>query len=175
MQLFPEIKETWTRKGITQKQHYSEPCPGTVTARDMRKHSPRVKKLPPCADDMDLMIEAKDKEQAVFELLKIYNIGVPIGEVIPHTRTDENAPEKTRKKKEEVEEEKLPIVVLDDDVGMGGPENRVYYPEGQYQWLSPAKVVRKKKEEDGEQPKEGEEQPKKKPRKARAKAEVKEG
>jgi hypothetical protein len=38
-----------------------------------------VHSLPPCADDMDLMIEAKDKEQAVFELRRKWNVegGVP--------------------------------------------------------------------------------------------------
>ena len=61
--LLPAIAETWTRKGITQKMHYSEPCAGTVTAREMRKHSPRVRTLPDCGGKMDLMIEAKDKEQ----------------------------------------------------------------------------------------------------------------
>src|SRR3569833_2551630 len=61
------IRATWTRKGITQKMHYSEPCSGAITPRDRRKHSQRVATLPPCPPDMDLMIEAKDKEQAVFE------------------------------------------------------------------------------------------------------------
>ncbi|KAM7188009.1 UV-endonuclease UvdE domain containing protein [Naviculisporaceae sp. PSN 640] len=91
-EIMARIAATWTRKGIKQKMHYSEPCPGAVTARDRRKHSPRVATLPPCPNDIDLMIEAKDKEQAVFELMR--NFKLPgfekIGDMIPHERTDEN-------------------------------------------------------------------------------------
>ena len=36
------------------------------------KARPRVATLPPCPNDMDLMIEAKDKEQAVFELMRTF-------------------------------------------------------------------------------------------------------
>ena len=90
--LLPAIRETWTRRGITQKMHYSEPCDGANTVRDLRKHSPRVRTLPPCADDMDLMIEAKDKEQAVLELYRKYNIeGGKAGfkQVVQHVRDDD--------------------------------------------------------------------------------------
>jgi UV DNA damage endonuclease len=66
--LYDRIKATWTRKGITQKMHYSEPTPPAV-ASQRPKHNPRVVTLPPCPPDMDLMIEAKDKEQAVFEFM----------------------------------------------------------------------------------------------------------
>jgi UV DNA damage endonuclease len=59
MSYFPEIRKTWTRKGITQKMHYSESVPGAVSQMQRRKHSLRVATLPPCAPDMDLMIEAK--------------------------------------------------------------------------------------------------------------------
>lgn len=59
MRYFPEIRETWTRKGITQKMHLSESVPGAITPMQRRKHSNRVANLPPCAPDMDLMIEAK--------------------------------------------------------------------------------------------------------------------
>jgi UV DNA damage endonuclease len=31
--LFPRIKATWDRKHITQKMHYSEPCPEAITGR----------------------------------------------------------------------------------------------------------------------------------------------
>jgi UV DNA damage endonuclease len=65
--LFPRIKATWDCKGITQKMHYSEPTPSAITGRQQRKHNPRPATLPPCPNDMDLMIEAKDKEQAIFE------------------------------------------------------------------------------------------------------------
>ncbi|KAI5858047.1 UV-endonuclease UvdE-domain-containing protein [Tricharina praecox] len=146
-QFFPRIKATWTRKGITQKQHYSEPCEGSVTGREMRKHSPRVLNLPPCDDTMDLMIEAKDKEQAVFELYRRYGIedGGGAKEVAPHERSDDNRPPK----KGEAEREEVP----EEELGMGGPEGRVYWPLGKEEWLTPRKRVLKKKEvedlEDG--------------------------
>ncbi|KAK7741944.1 hypothetical protein SLS62_010879 [Diatrype stigma] len=92
--LYPRIRATWERKGITQKMHYSEPCPEAVTPRQRRKHSPRVMTLPPCAPDMDLMIEAKDKEQAVLNLMR--NFRLPgwdrFNDVIPYEREDENRP-----------------------------------------------------------------------------------
>jgi UV DNA damage endonuclease len=149
MQLFPEIKATWTRKGITQKQHYSEPCPGAFTGREMRKHSPRVAVLPPCDDTMDLMIEAKDKEQAVFELYKTYSIGGGelFREVIPHQRRDDNRPPPkiTKAQLKKMEEEGIEVEPLaevpDNEVGMGGSERRVYWPPGKEKWLSPMKRV----------------------------------
>ena len=146
--LFPVIKETWTRKRITQKQHYSEPLEGAITDRDRRKHAPRVSALPPCDDTMDLMIEAKDKEQAVFELYRKYNIGPKdlFNEVIPHQRSDECKPKIVRRKKgiEEVLSEE--VIVPEEEVGMGGPERRVYWPQGKEEWLGPQKRVRPKKE-----------------------------
>lgn len=147
--LAPRIKETWSRKGITQKQHYSEPRDEALTDRDRRKHSARVRNLPPCDDTMDLMIEAKDKEQAVFELYKKYKIGGEglFNEIIPHERTDENKKSKKTKKKKEEEEEAPTIgVVPNDEIGMGGSERRVYWPEGKEDWLSPPKRIRKKQE-----------------------------
>ncbi|PUU78608.1 UV-endonuclease UvdE-domain-containing protein, partial [Tuber borchii] len=146
--LFPVIKETWTRKRITQKQHYSEPLEGAITDRDRRKHAPRVSALPPCDDTMDLMIEAKDKEQAVFELYRKYNIGPKdlFNEVIPHQRSDECKPKIVKRKKgiEEVLSEE--VIVPEEEVGMGGPERRVYWPQGKEEWLGPQKRIRPKKE-----------------------------
>ncbi|KAI9355173.1 hypothetical protein BD770DRAFT_324075 [Pilaira anomala] len=72
--LLPEINKTWTDKGIKPKQHYSESRRGAVTIMENRAHSDRVQFLPPTTDDVDLMIEAKDKEQAVFQLYKKYNL-----------------------------------------------------------------------------------------------------
>lgn len=88
------ITRTWTRKNIKQKMHYSEPCPGAVTGRDRRKHSPRVATLPPCPPDADLMIEAKDKEQAVFELMRTFKLPghEKIADVVTHEREDQNRP-----------------------------------------------------------------------------------
>jgi UV DNA damage endonuclease len=172
VELYPRILETWRKKSITPKMHYSEPCPEAVTARTRRKHSPRVMTLPPCPDTMDLMIEAKDKEQAVFELMRTFKLpGFDLfNDIVPHVRQDENRPwkpkpkkvaKKSKKKKtdeleeldvkmEEEEEEKPPPVVPEEEVGMGGPERRVYWPPGMEDWLRPAKrIVKKKEDADG--------------------------
>lgn len=148
MDLFPRIKATWDRKNITQKMHYSEPTPQAITGRQRRKHNPRPFTFPPCPPDMDLMIEAKDKEQAVFEMMR--NFRTPgwdtFNNLIPYERGDDNKPEpkKAKKKKtkkqlkaeeedpslKEEEEEVTKALVPEDEVGMGGPENRVYWPPG---------------------------------------------
>jgi UV DNA damage endonuclease len=179
--LFPRLRATWDRKRIRQKMHYSEPCPGAITGRQRRKHSPRVAVLPPCDDDMDLMIEAKDKEQAVFQLMRSYRLPGwdSFNNVVPYERDDENRPppkvtkksnntkrkngaKKTKKAGEgetqaveEVEEEpEVPKVevIPDDEVGMGGPLNRVFWPVGMEEWLRPKKrEVNKKKKKPGEE------------------------
>ncbi|KAI0396775.1 UV-endonuclease UvdE [Xylariaceae sp. FL0594] len=166
MELYPRIKATWDRKRIRQKMHYSEPCPDAVTPRQRRKHRPRVMTLPPCPSDMDLMIEAKDKEQAVFDLMR--NFKLPgwdsFNDVIPYEREDENRPiaktpkKKQRKRKakdgEEADGEEPaaapPPEVSPDDFGMGGPNHRVYWPIGMEEWLRPKKrEVKKKQKQDG--------------------------
>ncbi|KAF3355643.1 hypothetical protein VdG1_03935 [Verticillium dahliae VDG1] len=173
IELFPRIRATWTRKQITQKMHYSEQCPSAVTPRDRRKHSPRVRTLPPCADDMDLMIEAKDKEQAVFELMRAFRLPGydTFNDLIPHMRDDDHrpVPKPVSKGKKKTPTKKRKIKGEDDDVdmdkeedletdmpetvrapvsaedfGMGGPQNRVYWPEGMEAWLKPKKREVKK-------------------------------
>lgn len=167
--LFPRIVATWRRKNITPKMHYSEPTPSAITGRQRRKHNPRVATLPPCPPDMDLMIEAKDKEQAVFELMRTFKLPGydTFNDIIPHVRKDDNKPIKTPKKKtpkkkkavkeefeeldaaeeaNEAEEDPVQQTILDDDVGMGGPEGRVYWPPGMEHWLRPVKKVVKPKE-----------------------------
>ena len=155
MELFPRILATWKRKNITPKMHYSEPTVGAITPRQRRKHSPRVENMPPCPPDMDLMIEAKDKEQAVFELMRKYKLPGydSFQEIIPHVRRDENKPLKHLKKKvkskdgiKAEDEEPKVDVVADKDVGMGGPEGRVYWLLGMEAWLTPVKRVIKRKE-----------------------------
>ncbi|EPS39300.1 hypothetical protein H072_6890 [Dactylellina haptotyla CBS 200.50] len=145
------IKKTWTDKGITQKQHYSEPRAGSITNKDRRRHSPRVVDLPPCEDTMDLMIEAKDKEQAVFELMRKFKLDgwEKLADVVPYERDDEN---KVETKKKKGEEEVVAHLIPSEDIGMGGKNNRVYWPEGMEEYLKPKKKVRAKKEdatEDG--------------------------
>lgn len=177
MELYPAIRETWTKKGITQKMHYSEQTPPAITRTQRRKHSPRVATLPPCADDMDLMIEAKDKEQAVFELMRTFKLpGFDrINDMVPHVRKDDNKPvvrakpktpkkRKTKVKEEEEEDEamqdvsqavveKEQKVIPDDEVGMGGPEGRVYWPPGMEEWLRPKKREMKPKDDTKKTPK----------------------
>jgi UV DNA damage endonuclease len=170
MELFPQIKATWDRKGITQKMHYSEQCSEAITPRQRRKHSPRVMVLPPCANDMDLMIEAKDKEQAVFNLMRNYRLPGwdSFNDVTPYERDDENKPppkptplKKKRKSKKADEDDnedadtteveaKPPPVIPFEEVGMGGPNRRVYWPLGMEEWLRPKKRETKRKSQDGE-------------------------
>lgn len=155
MDLYPRIRATWDRKGITPKMHYSEPTPPAITGRQRRKHNPRPATLPPCDPDMDLMIEAKDKEQAVFELMKTFKLPGydTFNDIVPYTRNDDNKVavmainKKARSKKKAAEEEEPePVLIPDDDVGMGGPEGRVYWPPGMEEWLRPKKREVKKKE-----------------------------
>ena len=168
MDLYPRILATWKRKNITPKMHYSEPTPSAITGRQRRKHNPRVATLPPCPPDMDLMIEAKDKEQAVFELMRTFKLPGfdTFNDILPHVRKDDNKPIKTPKKKtpknkkaaktededleaadEAIEAEEDPVQqnIPDDEVGMGGPEGRVYWPPGMEHWLRPMKKIIKPK------------------------------
>lgn len=168
--LSERIRATWTRKGIRQKMHYSEPCAGAVTPRDRRKHSPRVWSLPPCPPDTDLMIEAKDKEQAVFELMRRFRLPghEKIADVVAHEREDQDRPAPREKKpkqprkrkakakdgdcdpvKLETEEAPTPggLTVSPENFGMGGSLGRVYWPEGFEEWLAPKKKERKIKTE----------------------------
>lgn len=158
MQLFDRIKATWTRKGITQKMHYSEPTPSAITKRQRRKHNSRVSTLPPCDPTMDLMIEAKDKEQAVFELMRKFKLPGHelINDMIPHVRTDENAPPKPYRRYPKrnggfIDLERLapPPTIPEEEVGMGGPEGRVYWPPGKEDWLRPAKKPTRAKPDEG--------------------------
>ena len=154
MNLFDRIKATWARKGITQKMHYSEPVASAITNRQRRKHSDRVGTLPPCDPTMDLMIEAKDKEQAVFELMRAFKLpGFElVNDITPHIRHDENKPAKPPKKASKKNggfvdlQSQLPPPdpVPDEEVGMGGFEGRVYWPPGMETWLRPVKMVVRK-------------------------------
>lgn len=169
MDLYPRIKAGWTKKGITQKMHYSEQTPQAITGRQRRKHSARPATLPPCANDMDLMIEAKDKEQAVFELMRTFKLPgyETFNDIVPYERDDDNRvlPKKPKKKKtkkqiaeeieeygheiEEEEDEPAKEDVPEEEVGMGGKDNRVYWPVGMEEWLRPKKREIKKKVSEG--------------------------
>ncbi|KAF8914616.1 UV-endonuclease UvdE-domain-containing protein [Mucidula mucida] len=57
------------------KQHLSEQRPGAESIMERRAHADRCENLPQdLPDDMDLMIEAKDKEQAVLHLYRMYGL-----------------------------------------------------------------------------------------------------
>uniref|UniRef100_A0A1Y1MM27 Uncharacterized protein n=1 Tax=Photinus pyralis TaxID=7054 RepID=A0A1Y1MM27_PHOPY len=102
---------------------------------------------------MDLMIEAKDKEQAVFELMRTFKLpGWNLfNNIVPHERADEPRREVPKKGKRSVGGKaqvngttetmcEAPEHILSaDDVNMGGPERRVYWPEGMEEWLKPRK------------------------------------
>ncbi len=165
MDLYPRILATWKRRNITPKMHYSEPTPAAITGRQRRKHSPRVATLPPCPPTMDLMIEAKDKEQAVFQLMRTFKLPGynNFSNMTPHVRKDDNKHAKVPKpktpqqktKKAELEEDADEIFeevtanqveIAGEVVGMGGPEGRVYWPPGMEHWLRPAKKAVKPKD-----------------------------
>jgi UV DNA damage endonuclease len=91
------IEAIWQRRGIRPKQHYSESRPGAnSTLNERRAHSDRVKNLPPCAVDMDLMIEAKEKEQAVFDLYRRFDLH-PVDDNVHYQAG--NAPTVSKKRK----------------------------------------------------------------------------
>ncbi|KAK7005941.1 UV-damage endonuclease [Favolaschia claudopus] len=74
-EIIKKANAIWARRGIKPKQHLSDPRPGAVTLMERRAHADRCESLPAdLPDDMDLMIEAKDKEQAVFQLYRMYNL-----------------------------------------------------------------------------------------------------
>jgi hypothetical protein len=93
LQYVPAITALWHAKNVTPKQHYSEPrYPNAIVRRDLRPHSRRVYQLPPCDSTMDLMIEAKDKEQAVFALRRKWDIegGLPDEWLLTGEKLDED-------------------------------------------------------------------------------------
>lgn len=76
-QLLERIKAIWVRRGIRQKMHYSESCLDlgpNASLQQRRKHSDFVQDIVCCGNDIDLMIEAKMKEQAVFHIYDKYSI-----------------------------------------------------------------------------------------------------
>jgi UV DNA damage endonuclease len=101
--LIPRINAIWHKKGIKPKQHLSSPRPGAVTVMEKRAHARRCTILPMELEAegagwwwrapgdrewMDLMIEAKDKEQAVLQLYRIYDLAPVIWENLRPEHTD---------------------------------------------------------------------------------------
>ncbi|KAI0305110.1 UV-endonuclease UvdE-domain-containing protein [Multifurca ochricompacta] len=102
--LIPRINAIWHRKGIKPKQHLSSPRQSAVTVMEKRAHARRCNTLPAELEAegagwwwrtpgerewVDLMIEAKDKEQAVFQLYRIYGLGHVIRENLRPEQTDQ--------------------------------------------------------------------------------------
>ncbi|KAF4597939.1 hypothetical protein EYR38_006331 [Pleurotus pulmonarius] len=74
-EIISRANEIFRKRGIKPKQHLSEAREGAETLMEKRKHSARCNVLPEdLPDDMDLMIEAKDKEQAVMQLYRTYDL-----------------------------------------------------------------------------------------------------
>nr|GAT58052.1 predicted protein [Mycena chlorophos] len=112
-EIFSRVDAIFKRRGIKPKQHLSEPRPGAVTIQERRAHADRCESLPlDLPEDMDLMIEAKDKEQAVFHLYRIYglhpvkqeNLRPPAENQTTETKGRKSS-KNPRKKKAEVEVE----------------------------------------------------------------------
>ncbi|PWN44343.1 UV-endonuclease UvdE, partial [Ceraceosorus guamensis] len=88
-ELLPRIINIWQKRGIKPKFHLSEPRAGAKTHRQRRAHSDRCVELPTeLPEDADLMIEAKDKEQAVLELYRIYNL-FPVDKMVLRPHADD--------------------------------------------------------------------------------------
>ena len=138
---WPEIESVWKKRGIKPKQHVSESRVGASTPMEKRAHGDRVTRLPgqgkskgTMTVDIDLQIEAKDKEQAVFQLYKTYNL-YPVNEavyspfgnktkvtkVIKKTRKVRNEVkiEKERIEEEEEEDEEKEILQIIKGIGRG--------------------------------------------------------
>ncbi|KAJ3733393.1 UV-endonuclease UvdE-domain-containing protein [Lentinula guzmanii] len=107
----------FARRGIRPKQHLSEPRPGAVTIMERRAHADRCERLPDeledVASDVDLMIEAKDKEQAVLHLYRIYGLQEVKHESLRPPNVNQTKETKGRKSSKRT---KKGNVTLDEDV-----------------------------------------------------------
>lgn len=147
-EMMPRILATWTKKGIKCKQHLSEPRRGAETlmvrvdlrslgpcrvadfrslaSQERRAHSDRCQNLPDALpDDVDLMIEAKDKEQAVFHLFRIYDLKPTIHDslrppALEETKQTAGRKSRTPKKKPKTEGSDEEIDELEHDEEEGG-------------------------------------------------------
>ncbi|WVF68238.1 UV damage endonuclease UvdE [Kwoniella sp. CBS 6097] len=163
--LIPQIAEIWKKRGIPMKQHLSEPRPGAESVMERRAHADRCQNLPPdLPDDVDLMIEAKDKEQAVFELYRIYgledvihdNLRPPDPNPSMHTKGRKSSLKKKQKETGEVDSEGEPInlseIEKEGDGGIGDTsvvdghvKNAINDPGMEVDGVSPAKGKAKAK------------------------------
>ncbi|KAK4689931.1 UV DNA damage endonuclease, partial [Tremellales sp. Uapishka_1] len=162
--LIPLIAETWKKKGIKMKQHLSEPRPGAESVMERRAHADRCQNLPPdLPDDVDLMIEAKDKEQAVFELYRMYgledviheNLRPPNPNPSMHTNGRKSSLKKKVKETGMTDDEGNPVELEDiDKDGDGGVGNATEDP-GMEIDVDGKPPVKAKKERKAATPKKG--------------------
>jgi UV DNA damage endonuclease len=96
------------------------------------------------------MIEAKDKEQAVFELMRTFKLpGFDrIADIIPYERFDDNKEAESAAGQRKIAKGEHFDLVPEEEIGMGGPQGRVYWPLGMEEWLRPKKREVKPKKED---------------------------
>ncbi|KAH9968187.1 UV-endonuclease UvdE-domain-containing protein [Russula dissimulans] len=160
--LIPRINAIWHRKGIKPKQHLSSPRPGAVTVMEKRAHARRCSSLPKELDVegagwwrrapgeqewVDLMIEAKDKEQAVFQLYRMYDLAPVIWENLRPEQTEAaedgregaNSTQVRRRVKNRVNDEECvlelpaevdPVTMVGEDLeGLPAVEEHVAEPE----------------------------------------------
>jgi UV DNA damage endonuclease len=94
------------------------------------------------------MIEAKDKEQAVFELMRTFKLPGfdSFADIIPYERFDDNKVADSAAGQRKIAKGEQFDLVSAEEIGMGGPEGRVYWPLGMEEWLRPKKREVKKKE-----------------------------
>ncbi|EGO00170.1 hypothetical protein SERLA73DRAFT_107167 [Serpula lacrymans var. lacrymans S7.3] len=96
--IIQQANAIFARRGIRPKQHLSEPRAGAVSIMERRAHADRCQALPEdLPDDMDLMIEAKDKEQAVLHLYRMYDLQPVIYESLRPPADKESKETKGRK------------------------------------------------------------------------------
>ncbi|THG99202.1 hypothetical protein EW145_g7303 [Phellinidium pouzarii] len=126
-ELIPEINQIWHDKNIKPKQHYSEPRPRAQTVMEKRAHSDRVARLPEALpDDMDLMLECKDKEQAVFHLYRLYGLCEVDTRVLRPPAAEESLQTKGRKSTKRARAKAAAEAENEIDAGteMGGDEKK---------------------------------------------------
>ncbi|KAJ3182588.1 hypothetical protein HDU85_002689 [Gaertneriomyces sp. JEL0708] len=131
LEYIPRINAIWHARKIRVKQHYSEGRPGAVTPMQRRAHSDRVKQMPPCEPDVDLMIEAKDKGMAVFGLMRVLGWEVEEGLPVSAERQKELAKLAKRATK------KVSVAKADEDDEIDGGPYEAY--------VEPTRKKRKKK------------------------------
>ncbi|KAJ3023981.1 hypothetical protein HKX48_008595 [Thoreauomyces humboldtii] len=136
----PRILKIWRDRGITPKQHVSDPQVGAVTPFERRKHAKRVAALPTgWTPDIDLMVEAKDKEQAVLHLYRVHGMFEVDEEYPVSAARQEELAKLGRRAEKKPKVEKLEV----DEDGVALPKK--------LRKRRAAKVKKEEEEDDGEE------------------------